>query len=118
MKRLRKIFLAFIPGRPCCICQKWVWPWKQSAISFSPIHLKCHSEILSESMKRHPELAGCYAREFSEFASATGRKSELDKTIREITEAGEKARELFSSKGLTLDEKLDYHSQVSEWRSL
>jgi len=37
----------------CCECQKWVWPWQESALAGNVIHAKCHQQILDEASHDH-----------------------------------------------------------------
>jgi hypothetical protein len=54
----------------CCECKKIVWPWQQSKISASPIHLKCHQPIIANLM-RDPEMAAMARKEIRDFEKAT-----------------------------------------------
>jgi len=58
--------------KTCCVCNRRVWSWQQSQISFSPIHLKCHREMLSKTLEENPSMRAMYAAEVSEFEMATG----------------------------------------------
>ena len=60
----------------CCKCRKIVWPWQQSKISMSPIHLSCH-RIVIEKSSRANGLYQMFADEISEFETATGIKTKL-----------------------------------------
>lgn len=66
----------FSDMKKCCECKKIVWPWQQSKISFSPIHLKCHQKILKASITT-PECQLMYGKELLEFEIKTGIKSLL-----------------------------------------
>ena len=55
----------------CCECKRIVWPWQQSKISVSPIHLKCHQPIIN-SLMLDPETARMARQEIRSFEKDTG----------------------------------------------
>ncbi len=38
----------------CSECDRIVWPWQQSFIAFTPIHKKCHRELILDFIATSP----------------------------------------------------------------